>query len=338
MKGGAKPDISEIENLVRQYGACIAQFSPSESLEILEGLNALALAARENLLDAVRAIVAERNHAVDCADAYKAEADYLREVAKQGVKKEVSVSVDAKPISDCKKCGGAGWVRGCELDDADEATISDTMTRYSCDSCEVESPKIALELKGKAYDLLARQQPFGEEVSRILAQNMSSLYEGAEAVSEAQDTALASALRSSVKIIAKGVPVSDAQMPTEIALLISQYRLSMDVANSEFLTEKGRFQAKIKFKDTERGVIAALENREKEVFINGVVSGAKQMFDALQYAAANTSDTEWDERLCDYAETALESVSPESHREWKTIQRVSQESYARGRRDCEKGL
>jgi hypothetical protein len=34
---------------------------------------------------------------------------------------------------DCEKCGGAGWLRGRELDDPDEATAADTMTKYSCD-------------------------------------------------------------------------------------------------------------------------------------------------------------------------------------------------------------
>lgn len=62
----------------------------------------------------------------------------------------------------------------------------------------------------------------------------------------------------------------------------------------------------------------------------GVIEGAKHMFDALQFAAANTSDTEWDERLCEYSEIALESVSPEAHTEWKTIQRVAKESHQQG--------
>ena len=41
---------------------------------------------------------------------------------------------DARPT--CEKCGGSGWVRGRELDDADDATFGDTMTRYSCDRCD----------------------------------------------------------------------------------------------------------------------------------------------------------------------------------------------------------
>ena len=35
----------------------------------------------------------------------------------------------------CYKCGGAGWVTGKELDDPDEDTIRDSLTRYTCDRC-----------------------------------------------------------------------------------------------------------------------------------------------------------------------------------------------------------
>jgi hypothetical protein len=35
----------------------------------------------------------------------------------------------------CRKCKGRGWVTGDELDDADEDTIADTMTKYTCDWC-----------------------------------------------------------------------------------------------------------------------------------------------------------------------------------------------------------
>lgn len=35
----------------------------------------------------------------------------------------------------CKKCSGAGWVLGYELDDADEDTLNDSMTKYTCDWC-----------------------------------------------------------------------------------------------------------------------------------------------------------------------------------------------------------
>ena len=33
----------------------------------------------------------------------------------------------------CRKCGGAGWLWGYELDEPDEDTAVDTMTKYSCD-------------------------------------------------------------------------------------------------------------------------------------------------------------------------------------------------------------
>lgn len=33
----------------------------------------------------------------------------------------------------CPKCGGAGWLRGSELDNPSEDTYADSMTRYSCD-------------------------------------------------------------------------------------------------------------------------------------------------------------------------------------------------------------
>lgn len=36
---------------------------------------------------------------------------------------------------DCKKCNGAGWLWSYELEDADEETLRDTMTQYSCDAC-----------------------------------------------------------------------------------------------------------------------------------------------------------------------------------------------------------
>jgi hypothetical protein len=35
----------------------------------------------------------------------------------------------------CSKCNGAGWARGRELDDADDKTYADTMTKYTCDWC-----------------------------------------------------------------------------------------------------------------------------------------------------------------------------------------------------------
>lgn len=37
--------------------------------------------------------------------------------------------------SACEACGDAGWLWGYELDDPDEDTITDTMTRYPCDKC-----------------------------------------------------------------------------------------------------------------------------------------------------------------------------------------------------------
>lgn len=38
-------------------------------------------------------------------------------------------------LQKCKKCGGAGWVWGRELDDPSEDTYQDDMTKYSCDWC-----------------------------------------------------------------------------------------------------------------------------------------------------------------------------------------------------------
>ena len=35
----------------------------------------------------------------------------------------------------CTKCGGEGWLWSHELEDADEETLRDTMTHYSCDAC-----------------------------------------------------------------------------------------------------------------------------------------------------------------------------------------------------------
>lgn len=34
---------------------------------------------------------------------------------------------------DCEKCHGAGWLYGRELEEADEDTRLDTMTKYTCD-------------------------------------------------------------------------------------------------------------------------------------------------------------------------------------------------------------
>lgn len=70
--------------------------------------------------------------------------------------------------------------------------------------------------------------------------------------------------------------------------------------------------------------------REAAGYAAGVTSGAKQVFDYIQFAAANTSDTEWDTRLCELSQDALEAVSPAAHTEWKTIQRVASESRAAG--------
>jgi hypothetical protein len=70
--------------------------------------------------------------------------------------------------------------------------------------------------------------------------------------------------------------------------------------------------------------------REAAGYAAGVTSGAKQMFDYIQFAAANTSDTEWDTRLCELSQDALAAVSPAAHTEWKTIQRVASESRAAG--------
>ena len=73
-----------------------------------------------------------------------------------------------------------------------------------------------------------------------------------------------------------------------------------------------------------------VEAREAAGYAAGVTSGAKQMFDYIQFAAANTSDTEWDTRLCELSQDALEAVSPAAHTEWKTIQRVASESRTAG--------
>ena len=46
-----------------------------------------------------------------------------------------SIKLAEEEEKKCEKCGGAGWVRGYELDDPDNDTATDTMTRYSCDWC-----------------------------------------------------------------------------------------------------------------------------------------------------------------------------------------------------------
>ncbi len=76
--------------------------------------------------------------------------------------------------------------------------------------------------------------------------------------------------------------------------------------------------------------IGATEVPMPQGYAAGVTSGAKQMFDYIQFAAANTSDTEWDTRLCELSQDALEAVSPAAHTEWKTIQRVASESRTAG--------
>ena len=35
----------------------------------------------------------------------------------------------------CKKCNGAGWLWGYELDHPSVDTYNDTMTKYTCDQC-----------------------------------------------------------------------------------------------------------------------------------------------------------------------------------------------------------
>jgi hypothetical protein len=37
--------------------------------------------------------------------------------------------------TDCVYCEGAGWLWGCEIPDADEATFFDDATKYTCCFC-----------------------------------------------------------------------------------------------------------------------------------------------------------------------------------------------------------
>lgn len=53
-----------------------------------------------------------------------------------------------RPKVNCEKCGGAGWLRGSELDSADEDTRNDTMTKYSCDG-EAHNALPAADHEGK---------------------------------------------------------------------------------------------------------------------------------------------------------------------------------------------
>lgn len=102
----------------------------------------------------------------------------------------VASGEDARPT--CEKCGGSGWVRGRELDDADDATFDDTMTRYSCDACTQ--------------------------------------------------------------------PVSAAEVPTpdDIELVLQQYKLAVQVADSALNTAKGQLEAREKLRATESAVLRHL--------------------------------------------------------------------------------
>jgi hypothetical protein len=55
--------------------------------------------------------------------------------------------VEAAQDAHCPKCGSAGWVWGHELDDPDNDTATDTMTRYTCDWCRKLKAALA-EVKG----------------------------------------------------------------------------------------------------------------------------------------------------------------------------------------------
>jgi hypothetical protein len=46
------------------------------------------------------------------------------------------VTIAGPALPECEKCGGAGWLRGRELDNHNEDTWADTMTKYTCDRCK----------------------------------------------------------------------------------------------------------------------------------------------------------------------------------------------------------
>ena len=73
-------------------------------------------------------MTSEQAYAVVCHIKYK---------IKEADINESRARVDSIPEAErCEKCGGEGWCRGTELDHADQNTIDDTMTRYSCDWCD----------------------------------------------------------------------------------------------------------------------------------------------------------------------------------------------------------
>lgn len=49
--------------------------------------------------------------------------------------KESTKTLKPQSAKGCRKCGGEGWLWSWELEDADEETLRDTMTHYSCDAC-----------------------------------------------------------------------------------------------------------------------------------------------------------------------------------------------------------
>ena len=85
----------------------------------------------ESLLACLKKTASSLENMIDCAcdDDCRPKAVLQLEIAQEAIK---LAEYEEKK---CEKCGGAGWVRGYELDDSDNDTASDTMTRYSCDWC-----------------------------------------------------------------------------------------------------------------------------------------------------------------------------------------------------------
>lgn len=113
--------------------------TPSEG-DALAALHAAALALVEALdrckptLDGY-AVMAHVHGERYNGPTFGTELEELRSLLARGVR------MPGSPVK-CTKCGGAGWVRGRELDNPSDATFADTLTRYSCDWCMASRPSV----------------------------------------------------------------------------------------------------------------------------------------------------------------------------------------------------